>query len=385
LAYLKKASRVEEGKPMKVGLIGTGFGTKVHMPAMRADKHIEVVAICSAQRARAEAAAKKWEVEYATDDYRELIARDDVELVDICTTPASHAEMTIAALEAGKDVLCEKPLAMSRAEARAMTAAADAARRERSGLVDAVHHELRYLPYRRLLRDLVRSGYLGDLRYVLASAPVDYGVNPSMEPYWFTWVARKEQGGGCLTGMLSHEIDLLRYTVGDLHEVYGTVSIAVPEKPVLAWDYRDGDKIGPDSPSVGTMPATADDTAVITGRLENGAPFVLTGTWAVFNGSGSRIEVYGSEATAIVHNGVVRAARHGQALADMRVPSEYTLEPSTGDRNVPPSTRLFEELAAVVDGRRSVSEALFARIADGMRVQEIMDIAREKGERIIGL
>jgi predicted dehydrogenase len=153
---------------MKVGLIGTGFGTRVHMPAMRADPGIEVVAICSARRDRAEQAAEEWGVPFIASDYRELIARDDVELVDVCTPPDSHAEMTIAALEAGKHVLCEKPLAMNVAEASAMAAAADSARARRPELVDAVHHEMRYFPMRRRLRDLVRrrrrvrpDGHLG--------------------------------------------------------------------------------------------------------------------------------------------------------------------------------------------------------------------------------
>jgi len=369
---------------MKVGLIGTGFGTRVHMPAMRADEHIEVVAICSAQKARAEAAAKEWNIGFATDDYRELIARDDVELVNVCTPPDSHAEMTIAALEAGKHVVCEKPLAMDLAEASAMAAAADAARAKRPELVDAVHHEMRYLPARRLLRDFVQSGFIGELRYVIQTVAVDYGVNPGMEPYWYTWVARKEQGGGFLTGMFSHEIDLMRYTVGNLHEVYGTVSIAVPEKPVLAFEYRDGDHIGPDSPTNGTQPATADDGTVITGRLDNGAPFVLTGTWAVYAGSGNRIEVYGSEGTVAVHSGVVSAAQKGEALSERTLPADYALDTSIGEGMVPASAKLFEDVAAVVDGRRAASEARFARIADAVRVQEVMDAARVDGERVIG-
>ena len=369
---------------MRVGLIGTGFGTRVHMPAMRADPHIEVVAICSAQRSRAQAAAEKWGIPWATDDYRELIRRDDVDLVSVCTPPDSHAEMTIAALEAGKHVLCEKPLALDAGEARAMEHAAETARAVRPDLVDAVHHEMRYFPYRRVLRDLVQDGALGALRYVLASALVDYGVNPAMEPYWYTWVSRKEQGGGFLTGMFSHEIDLLRYTLGDLYEVFGTVSIAVAEKPVLAWDYRDGDEIGPDSPTKGSAPATADDMTVITGRLENGAPFVLTGTWAVFNGSGSRIEIYGSEGTAVVQGGVVSAAAKGDALAEVAIPVAYQLDHSTGERMVPPAAKLFEDVAAVVDGRRDPADALFARIRDGLKVQEIMDAVRERGERLIG-
>src|SRR5690242_6156113 len=113
---------------MKVGLIGRGFGTRVHMPAIRANSDIEVVAICSAQRTRAESAAKEWGIPFATDDYQRLVEHEEVELVDVCTPPDSHAAMTIAALSAGKHVLCEKPLALNLDEARAMAAAVEAAR-----------------------------------------------------------------------------------------------------------------------------------------------------------------------------------------------------------------------------------------------------------------
>ena len=242
-----------------------------------------------------------------------------------------------------------------------MASAAEAARVKHPQLIDAVHHEMRYFPLRRMLRDLVTSGYLGEVRYAVQTVAVDYGVNPGMEPYWYTWVARKEQGGGFLTGMLSHEIDLLRHTLGDLYDVHGTVSIAVRDKPVLAWEYRDGDDIGPDSPTTATMTATADDTAVISGRLGNGAPFVLTGTWAVFNGSGNRIEVYGSDGTAVVAGGVLKAAQKGETLAEAAVPAAYALDPAAGEGMVPASVRFFEDVAAVVDGRRPAREALFLR------------------------
>jgi predicted dehydrogenase len=243
---------------------------------------------------------------------------------------------------------------------------------------------MRFFPNRRRLRDLVRQGYLGQLRYVLQTVVVDYGVIPGMEPYWYTWVARKEQGGGFLTGMLSHEIDLLRYTLGDLHEVSGSLTIAAVDKPVLAWEYRDGDAIGADSPTVGTEKATADDVAVVAGRLDNGAPFVLTGTWAVRHGSGNQLEIHGSEGSAVVAGNVLKTARWGEDLAEAELPPQYALDVAAGERMVPASARLFEDLAAVVDGRRSLDEALFARLEDGLRTQQVMEAVRRDGERIIG-
>ena len=100
------------------------------------------------------------------------------------------------------------------------------------------------------------------------------------------------------------------------------------------------------------MPATADDAAVITGRLGNGAPFVPTGSWAVFDGSGNGIEVYGSDGTAVIRDGVVKAAQKGDALAEMAISAKFMLDASTGGRMVAAWARLFENVAAVVDGGR---------------------------------
>ena len=161
------------------------------------------------------------------------------------------------------------------------------------------------------------------------------------------------------------------------------MSIAVEKKPVLAWDYRDGDDIGPDSPSAGTANATADDTAVVTGRLTGGAPFVLTGTWSVFNGSGNRLEIYGSEGTAVLEEGTLKAAKRGENFEKVVIPAAYTLDTAAGPRLIPASSRLFEDVAAVVDGRRDPEDALFARIEDGYKVQEVMEVVRARGERII--
>ncbi len=158
--------------------MGTGFATGVHLPGFRLVRGVEVVAICSASRDRAHGAAARFGIPRATDDYRELVGRDDVDLVDVCTPTRSHYDITIAAIEAGKHVLCEKPVAMTAAEAAEMADRAEAA-----GVVNAVNHEMRYAPARRHLRRLVDDGFLGDVRFVDASVLVDYAVNPRMEPH----------------------------------------------------------------------------------------------------------------------------------------------------------------------------------------------------------
>lgn len=349
---------------MRVGLVGTGFGTRVQMPGFSQVPGIEVVAVCSAQRQRAEAAASQWHIPFATDDYHALIAHPDVELVSVCTPPESHAEISVAALRGGKHVLCEKPTALTAEQAGAMTAAA-----VQAGRVNAINHEMRYTPIRRHLRDLVQSGFLGELRFVNASVIVGHGADPAMEPYYWTWVADRSRSGGYLNGMLSHHIDLLRFTFGEIEDVRGMTAILIKDKPVLAWEYRDGDHLGPDVETVGTRPATADDTAVFHGRI-GGAPFAMTGTWAVHGGSGVRLEAYGTEGTLVLDAaGRVLGARVGEPLAEIPAPAALAV-PYSGPGMVPLFAALAADLAGAVDRGEP---GLFARFADGLAVQEVID------------
>ena len=355
---------------VRVGLIGTGWGTRTQMPAFRL-AGADVVAICSGRRDRAEAAAKEWGVPVATDDYRELVERDDVDVVSVCTPPAVHAEMSIAALNAGKHLICEKPLAPTLAEASEIAEAGRVAAERRPGLVRVVHHEMRYIPIRRHLSDLVSQGFIGEPRAVVGSVLVPLGTDPTKEPYWYTWIADRAKGGGFMTGLMSHHLDLLRFTVGDLHDVTGHTSILMNERPQLAWEYRDGDEIGPDSPTVGMREVDADDTAVATGRLDNRAPFVLSGTWSIHHGSGVRLELYGSEGSLVLDGPTLLGARAGDALAPQEPPACYGLPEGTG--MVPLCAQMMQEVADVVDGRCEQSATILPTLDDGLAVQEIIE------------
>src|SRR5947209_6406868 len=131
---------------MHVGLIGTGFGLRVHLPGYQRVTGVEIVAVCSARRERAEQVAREHSIDFATDDYHELLGRADVEVVDITTPPDSHAEMALAATAAGKHVICEKPMAMNAAQAAGMTRRAG-----ESSKLHIIDHEQRFTPARRHL------------------------------------------------------------------------------------------------------------------------------------------------------------------------------------------------------------------------------------------
>jgi predicted dehydrogenase len=360
------------GGRLRIGLVGTGFGKRVHLPGFAAlADTVEVTAVCSARQSRAEEVAALFSIPFATDDYRDLVTAPDVDLVDICTPPDNHREIALAAIAAGKHVLCEKPMALTAEQARQMTECATAA-----GVVHAVNHEMRLTPTWRYLRDLVRDGYLGRLRFVSVTVHAPHGTDPSQEPYYWGWLSQADKGGGFLTGMLSHQIDLVRFAFGEITDVAGRTQTLVPERPVLTFDYRDGDPIGPDTPTSGTRLADANDTACLAGRLAGDAVLVVSGSWVLPYGRGTRVEAYGSHGMLLVDTeGTLSGARIGATeVARLTVPARYALPlVEAKHRLVPHFTAQAGLLAAAARDRAEVPNGSYATFADGLALQEIID------------
>ncbi|MGP5054958.1 Gfo/Idh/MocA family protein [Brachybacterium paraconglomeratum] len=245
-------------RPLGVALIGYAFMGRAHSQAWRtvgAAFDVPPIArrviVGRDEQAVAEAARRlDWE-EHATD-WREAITRDDVDIVDICTPGFLHAEIAIAALEAGKHVLCEKPLANDPAEAERMVEAARAARER--GQVAALGHTYRRVPALAHARDLVAAGRLGEIRQIRASYLQDWLVDSEAG---MTWRLREETAGsGALGDIGSHAIDQIQYVTGQqVTAVRGRLATMVPERP------------GPDGPE----PVTVDDAAWATLELDGGA------------------------------------------------------------------------------------------------------------------
>ena len=245
-------------RPLGVALIGYAFMGRAHSQAWRtvgAAFDVPPIArrviVGRDEQAVAEAARRlDWE-EHATD-WREAVTREDVDIVDICTPGFLHAEIAIAALEAGKHVLCEKPLANDPAEAESMVEAARAA--SERGQIAALGHTYRRVPALAHARDLVAAGRLGQIRQIRASYLQDWLVDAEAG---MTWRLRKETAGsGALGDIGSHAIDQIQYVTGQqVTAVRGRLATMVPERP------------GPDGPE----PVTVDDAAWATLELDGGA------------------------------------------------------------------------------------------------------------------
>ncbi len=185
---------------LRVGMIGYGFMGAVHSHGQAVKRAFDVEAVpvlavlCGRDRAGVEVAAKRYGFAETATDWREVVKRDDIDVIDICTPGDSHMPVAVDALEAGKHVLCEKPLANSVAEAEAMTLVAE--RATAAGQRSMVGFNYRRTPAIKLARQLVADGRVGDLRHVRGAYLQDWLVGPDVP---LAWRMRKESAGVALS------------------------------------------------------------------------------------------------------------------------------------------------------------------------------------------
>jgi len=286
-------------------MVGYAFMGAAHSQAWRTVNRFfdlpvraRMVAICGRDPANVAAAADRLGWESHCTDWRELIARDDIDVVDICTPGDSHAEIAVAALAAGKHVLCEKPLANTVEEARAMVDAAAKARA--SGVRSMCGFNYRRVPAVALMRDYVASGRLGAIRHVRAVYLQDWIVDPQFP---LVWRLRKERAGsGALGDIGAHIIDLTQYVTGQrITGLSGIAQTFVTERPLpvsssgLAASVGNG---GGDGPAYG--PVTVDDAALFVARLDGGAVATYEASrFATGHKNGMRVELNGSKGSVV--------------------------------------------------------------------------------------
>ncbi|HZN73191.1 MAG TPA: Gfo/Idh/MocA family oxidoreductase [Micromonosporaceae bacterium] len=281
---------------LRIGLVGYAFMGTAHSQAWRTVNRVfdlpvrsRMVAICGRDEAKVAAAAARlgW-AEHVTD-WRALIARDDIDVVDVCTPGDSHAEIAMAALAAGKHVLCEKPLANTVDEARAMTTAAEEARS--SGVRSMCGFNYRRVPAVALMRQLVADGRLGAIRHVRAAYLQDWIVDPQFPLVWR--LQRERAGSGALGDIGAHIIDLTQYVTGQrITGVSALTETFVKERPLPV------ESSGLSAASAATVeygPVTVDDAALFVARLDGGAVATYEATrFATGRRNGLRVEVNGS-------------------------------------------------------------------------------------------
>ena len=257
------------GRPLRVAMIGHGFMGAAHSQAWRTGprffdlpRPIEMAVVTGRDEESLRASAERFGWAETDTDWRRVVERDDIDLVDIVAPGNAHAEIAIAALEAGKHVLCEKPLANTVAQAQAMAEAAGKALER--GVLAMVGFTYRRVPAVTLARDLVRAGEIGEVRQTRAVYLQDW-LSDENAP--LTWrMDRASAGSGALGDIGAHIVDAVQFVTGQqLTGVSGTTRTFVTERPVLETAVgltgTAGQRRGP---------VTVDDAALFSGTLSGG-------------------------------------------------------------------------------------------------------------------
>jgi predicted dehydrogenase len=280
---------------VRVGMVGYAFMGAAHSQAWRSVNRffdlplrVEMTAICGRDAGRVGAAADKLGWESVETDWRALVARDDIDLIDICTPGDTHAEIAVEALRAGKHVLCEKPLANTVDEAQLMADAAAAA----ADRVAMVGFTYRRVPAVTFMAQLVAEGRIGTLHQVRACYLQDWLVDPRAP---LTWRMQAERAGsGALGDIGAHIIDMVQYVTGqNITGVSALTETFVKERPLPSTG--DGFITGAGG-GTETGAVTVDDAAMFVSRLDGGAVGTFEASrFATGRKNGLRVELYGSE------------------------------------------------------------------------------------------
>jgi predicted dehydrogenase len=285
-----------DSKPtLGVGMVGYAFMGKAHSQAWRTVNaafdlpyRMEMSAIAGRNEENVKAAAAQFGWNSYETDWRRLVDREDIGLVDVCSPGGNHAEVAIAALEAGKHVLCEKPLANTVDEARAMVTAAEAA--AGNGVKSMVAFNYRRVPAAAFARQLVAEGKLGAIRHVRAVYLQDWITDPDFP---LVWRLQKDQAGsGALGDIASHIVDLTQFITGQsITGVSGLLETFIKERPLVA--STEGLR-GTGSEERGQV--TVDDAALFVARLSGGAIATYEATrFATGRKNGLRLELNGEK------------------------------------------------------------------------------------------
>ncbi|MCT9083387.1 Gfo/Idh/MocA family protein [Streptomyces fulvoviolaceus] len=379
--------------PLRVGMVGYSFMGAAHSQGWRTAGRVfdlprrpVLSVICGRDSTAVHAAAERHGWAAAETDWRAMIARDDVDLVDICTPGDSHAEIALAALTAGKHVLCEKPLANTVEEASTMAAAAEEAYSR--GQLAMVGFNYRRVPATALARRMVTEGRLGRLRHIRVTYLQDWLVDPEFP---LTWRLRKEQAGsGSLGDLGAHIVDLAQYLAGErLAGVSALIETFVRQRPLPGG--------GPTSglsavKAAGTGQVTVDDAALFTGRFTSGALASFEATrYATGRKNALRIELNGERGSLAFdlerlnelayHDGTEPGAHAGFRRILVTEPDHPYLEAWW-----PPGHGLGYEHTFVHQARDLVHAIAEGRqpepsFADGLQVQRVLAAVEESAEK----
>ncbi len=347
--------------PIRVGVIGSGWG-QLELEAFRRVRNVQVVALCDTNAEQLHVVAKQHRINETYSDYRDLISSETIDWVAVATPTDLHFPIAMAAIQAGKHILCEKPLALDARQARELVAAA-----RDKGIVHAVDYEMRFLAAHAYAKELIEEDYVGQLLRI--------DVTMVMEHPWGehgNWVAQDVRGGGTLMELGTHFIDTLRWWYGDISAVLAERKTHFPTVKIP------GGKEQGNGKSL-RMAVTGDDAFWCVLQFARGGEALLSLITGARHDPGWTISIYGRTGTLVVKSGHLWAMRDGdREMGLMPIPKRLESGTNPDDPLMWGMVRLIERAAAKISG---IPETLpFPDFADGLAVAEIVDAIRRSSD-----
>jgi predicted dehydrogenase len=280
---------------INVGVIGLGLISGAHIPIYQKDSRTKLIAICDLEKSWVDFQKENLKVEYAYTDYKELLENKEIDVVSICLPTSCHMEAAIAALEAGKHVLCEKPMAINANEACAMHAVA-----QKTGRKLMIRQNQRFEAGSQLLKKQIESGVFGDIYFVrtawrrpLGMMPTPLTIRENNSIYSRNWFNEKDKGGGVLRDLGCHLIDLAMFLTDFPKLIDASCSC-----------YR---KFTPEIKDLGIYTFDSEDLASAHLKFDNGMSMQIEMSFGSFiEEEIICTEIYGTKAGASRRNGVIK-------------------------------------------------------------------------------
>lgn len=343
-----------ENKKIKVGVIGTGNISHEHIKSYIANPNVELYAFCDINLEQLKKMADLYGVERTFTDINEFLKLDEIDAVSVCTWNSAHAPCAIAALNAGKHVLCEKPMATSAAEAKEMLAAA-----EKNNKLLMIGFVRRYGNDCKILQDFISTDYFGDIYYAKATYLRRNG-NPGG---WFGDKSRS--AGGPLIDLGVHVIDLTRYLMGNPKpvSVYGATFQKLFNRPNVK-----GTK-GYNSVSAGTKDiCDVEDLASALIRYDNGSVLAIEASFSLnIKSDEGKIQLFGTKGGAKIDPELEMYTEINDYMADVNLTVPTSLDFAGLFQN-----EIDHYVDCVINGTACKSPA-----ADGIEIMKILDAVYE--------
>ena len=340
-----------------VGIIGTGFGQIIHIPALQIHPETEVVAVYHRDRLKAQQIADKFHIPHACDKLEDLLALNAVDAVTISTPPSFHYEQAKAAIAAGKHILLEKPVTMNAQQAIELEQLA-----KKNQVITATDFEFRCVPQWRYLKHLLDHNHIGKKRLIKIEWLVQGRADAKR--VW-NWYSQREFGGGALGAIGSHAFDYVRWLFGDIKSICGELSTGITERPDASGTLR---------------PVDVDDTCNILLELTDGTPCNISLSTVTYRGRGHWVSVYGENGTLILGSSNQSDYVHGFSLRQGKldrsemeivpIPSEYDLPEVFADGRLAPVIAICDRWVNAI----KTEEPMTPSLHEGAWSQLLMDL-----------